>query len=478
MFELYFRDRTGMYIHSCVYEEYKENFTHTNKAKAKAVSMAKSAGRFKVARLKIASEMPDYLTYFTPVTIGDEKYYRVPAWVSSFFPTTEAYLNTSVQFPALANPLRDYQEEAVDKLLENTTWLLHAKTGTGKTYMMLEIARRLQRKTLIVVHNLTQLKQMVDDVETIMGFKPNYISGSPVKKADKPYIRDAITVLNIDSHDKITDYDQFGLIMFDECHKYMQADARRAWVGSLSAEYQYGLTGTPVVNNVDNDVFKLHYGERVLVDFTLLEPEFVREATDFTYEMNSMDDYTAMESDLYDYYPRNGKIINIATKYLKEARKGLIFTKRIEHAKWMKNQLASHLPDTTLIEIMIGETKDTERMEIRERVKNYKWPAIIIGSTEIIGTGFDLPELSFAILTTAEQFVWRIIQYVGRLLRPFPGKPQPIFIDMCDILQPMLDRQATARLKHFKSYFPEAKIIDIGKKPTPAPTKTINALDL
>ena len=60
--------------------------------------------------------------------------------------------------------------------------------------------------------------------------------------------------------------------MFDECHKYMQADARREWIGSLSAEYQYGLTGTPVVNNVDNDVFKIHFGERVLVDFTLLEP--------------------------------------------------------------------------------------------------------------------------------------------------------------------------------------------------------------
>lgn len=121
MIELYFRDRTGMYIHSCVYEEYKEEFTHTNIAKAKAVTMAKRAGRMKYARLRIASEMPDYMTYFTPVMIGDEKYYRVPAGISSFFPTTEAYLNTSVRFPALANPLRDYQTEAVDALLKNTT---------------------------------------------------------------------------------------------------------------------------------------------------------------------------------------------------------------------------------------------------------------------------------------------------------------------------------------------------------------------
>ena len=343
----------------------------------------------------------------------------------------------------------------------------------------MEMARRLERKTLIVVHNLTQLKQMVADVEAIMGFKPNYISGSPVKKADKPFIRDVITVLNIDSHDKIKDYDQFWLIMFDECHKYMQADARREWIGSLSAEYQYGLTGTPVVNNVDNDVFKIHFGERVLVDFTLLEPKFIRETSDFTYSMSSMDDYTSMESDLYDYAPRNQKIISLALNYLDQARKGLIFTKRIEHAKWMKYELMKRCPDWVLVEMMIGETNDTERMEIRDRVKAHVGPAIIIGSTEIIGTGFDLPELSFAILTTAEQFVWRIVQYVGRLLRPLPGKPQPVFIDMCDILQPMLDRQATSRLKHFKEYFPDAEIVDIGKKNAHIPTKkSINALDL
>ena len=43
----------------------------------------------------------------------------------------------------------------------------------------------------------------------------------------------------------------------------------------------------------------------------------------------------------------------------------------------------------------------------------------------------------------------------------------------------MLDRQATSRLKHFKSYFPDAEIVDIGKKNAHTPTKkTINALDL
>lgn len=86
---------------------------------------------------------------------------------------------------------------------------MHAKTGTGKTYMMLEIARRLQRRTLIVVHNLTQLEQMVDDVIDILGFRPLAISGKKLTKTQLAESKQIITVLNIDSRDKIKDYTEF-----------------------------------------------------------------------------------------------------------------------------------------------------------------------------------------------------------------------------------------------------------------------------
>lgn len=68
-----------------------------------------------------------------------------------------------------------------------------------------------------------------------------------------------ITVLNIDSRDKVTNIESFGLIIFDEADRYLQADARREWVGSLSPEYMYALTGTVTLNDVHNGVFKIYY---------------------------------------------------------------------------------------------------------------------------------------------------------------------------------------------------------------------------
>ena len=50
----------------------------------------------------------------------------------------------------------------------NNYGLLHASTGTGKTVMICDIARRIRRKTLIVVDALSRMTQMVDDIEKIL----------------------------------------------------------------------------------------------------------------------------------------------------------------------------------------------------------------------------------------------------------------------------------------------------------------------
>jgi superfamily II DNA or RNA helicase len=46
--------------------------------------------------------------------------------------------------------------------------LLHASTGTGKTLMICEAARRCARKTLIVCDSLSRMTQMIADIEKIL----------------------------------------------------------------------------------------------------------------------------------------------------------------------------------------------------------------------------------------------------------------------------------------------------------------------
>ena len=104
--------------------------------------------------------------------------------------------------------------------------------------------------------------------------------------------------------------------------------------------------------------------------------------------------------------------------------------------------------------MLLGEIKDSEREKIREEVKAYRGSCVIIGSVKIIGRGFDVPELSLAILTTAEKFNSNIAQYLGRIIRDFPGKPKPKFIDMVDVNCFPLYAQAKSRKATFQKAFP------------------------
>lgn len=104
--------------------------------------------------------------------------------------------------------------------------------------------------------------------------------------------------------------------------------------------------------------------------------------------------------------------------------------------------------------LLIGEVKDADRERIREEVKAYRGECVIIGSVKIIGRGFDVPELSLAILTTAEKFNSNIAQYLGRIIRDYPGKPKPKFIDMVDRLCFPLFTQSKSRVATFHKAFP------------------------
>lgn len=78
---------------------------------------------------------------------------------------------------------------------------------------------------------------------------------------DKDYKKsintDVIAVTTIQSAEKV-DLSQFSLVILDEVHTMLGSDKRREWVGSIKAPYMYGLTGTPIINDMDNRVFNIY----------------------------------------------------------------------------------------------------------------------------------------------------------------------------------------------------------------------------
>jgi len=66
--------------------------------------------------------------------------------------------------------------------------------------------------------------------------------------------------------------------------------------------------------------------------------------------------------------------------------------------------------------------------------------AILVATSSYLGEGFDCPALDTVFLAFPIRFKGSIVQFVGRILRPTPGKTRVIVHDYLDSSMPVLAR--------------------------------------
>ena len=403
-----------------------------------------------------AKKMSDTIKCYS-TSVDMPLYIKVPAGLRSYptIPFHTEYDNQVVEHPILLRQSYDYQSSAVWDLLKANTWLLHASTGSGKTQMVCDIIWRLKRTSLIVVQNLTQMQQMVEDIKGILWITPTQVSWKKYSKREQESWHPNITVCSIDSRDKVRTKD-YGLILLDEADCYLGSDDRREWVGNLSPEYLYALTGTVKINHVEDKVFPIYYGKTTRLALIHETPTYRQVYSDFEYYLDDIKDFHELKEAMYTGEKRNKLIVDTVMANI-SGRKGIVFCEYIEHAKTIASVLESK---GLKVFLLIWEVSKDERERIRQAAKDYEWEVVLVGSVKILGRWFDLPELSLAVLTTSEKFTSNIEQYIGRIVRKYDGKPSPIFIDIVDHLTPILNSQAISRARTYKRAFPDGKVIN------------------
>jgi hypothetical protein len=148
---------------------------------------------------------------------------------------------------------REYQVATVRKALKEKRGIIAAATGAGKTVMMKAIVQALNLKTIVMVPTaalLTQthrsFKASDFDVGMVGGGHADFDKPVVVATAQSLYARLA---REGDLAEKLS---EFGLFFFDECH---QAQAETYWdvIMECEAPYRFGLSGTPLRNDIRKD---------------------------------------------------------------------------------------------------------------------------------------------------------------------------------------------------------------------------------
>jgi superfamily II DNA or RNA helicase len=343
--------------------------------------------------------------------------------------------------------LRPYQQQAVQDILQRSFGVLEAGTGSGKTVMALNVIARRRQPTIIIVHSRELQYQWMERIDSFLGIRAGQAGGGRFDPR-------SITVAIVNTVRKRLQElsPNFGQIIVDECHR-VPATLFTDVVTGFDAFYMLGLSATAFRR--EDGMTKLIYtymGDRVhAVDGRILaesgaviRPDFVQHETTFSYGYRG--EYAKLIKALAKNDERNSRIAADITAMILKGHSGtvLVVSDRVAHCEVLSDKLQDSGIET---ELLTGRTSPDQRSRIVSCVQKGT-VQVLLSTLQLIGEGFDCPGLSTLVLATPIKFEGRLLQVVGRVMRPAEGK-KALVIDYVDVKIPVLRRSATARTEMF-----------------------------
>ncbi len=350
--------------------------------------------------------------------------------------------------------LRPFQQKAVDEMLAKDFGTLSSATGSGKTIMALYMVARRRQPALIVVHTKDLASQWTERIETFLGIPAPKVG---LIGSGKKELGDKITVALVQSLYKCVEEiaDQIGFLVVDECHRCPSRIFTEAVTG-FDARYMLGLSATPWrrdklsklifwhLGDVHHEVDKAHLVETGDV----LPAEVIVRETNFKPYYDPVNEYSKMLSELTADTDRNVLIASdVAQETLNCGGICLVLSDRKAHCENLQSLLKYRFKIDS--ELLTGDLNLSERQKVIERLNQNKVD-VVIATGQLIGEGFDCKNLSTLFLATPISFSGRVLQYLGRVLRPAPGKKMARVFDYIDIHVETLTKAAQSRQRVYR----------------------------
>lgn len=377
----------------------------------------------------------------------------------------------------ISSKLRDYQKDIIEKILFYKRLIVKSPTGSGKSWLIAETCRLINKKIIILVPFIDLSSQIKKSVESYLGEEVGYIGNSI-------NIIRRVTVAIPNSIVKVKEIDAEVLIC-DEVHTMGNSTGLKIISKFSKLQYSIGFSATPKISD-----FRIIEGITGPIRVDITEKDMMKEnyilSPDiyFVKYKNPLISYRlananlnkawtnkerSLYSRLYDEVIvkskyRNECIVQITSDYLKKNSNGvvLILVKRVGSSAKISHALGiQKLLELNNINfpILQGSTKSKVRNDLLNKLRNEEIRGLI-ASDKIIGCGIDILNVSCIILASGGAQEKDFIQMVGRSLRLDSFNRNPEVWDFIDEVNILKDH-SRKRQGYAKSIYGSYKIVDM-----------------
>jgi superfamily II DNA or RNA helicase len=371
--------------------------------------------------------------------------------------------------------LREYQSEALAALAEGWSagercLAVQLPTGMGKTVIFAHLARDEVRnggRVLVLVHRDELVRQALDKLHGVAPDMRLGVMKAERNESDADVVVGSVQTLGRKGSRKLADLptDHFSVIIVDEAH-HAVADSYQRILNHFPLTYVAGFSAT--LERMDSkglgDVWQRVVSEKSII--WGIRKGYLANVRGKAVHVTDLDlgedvktsggDY--QEGSLGEALIAAGAPEVVAGAYLEEARaedgsllQGVAFWPTVDAA----HEGARAMAEVGIkAEVITGTTPLSERSEIYARVA--AGTTTVLSNCMVLTEGFDMPQLSCAVIARPTTSRSLYVQMVGRVLRTWPGKREALVLDVAGVssrlrLASLADLSKTKEIKEGES---------------------------
>jgi superfamily II DNA or RNA helicase len=359
--------------------------------------------------------------------------------------------------------------EAKALLLNGVSFLLEASTGFGKGAMAMELIASVGKKTLVVVTKEDIKDQWIDNIEKILGLSMGkgigLIQGDICNTTNAGIVIAFVQSISKEQRYPESVFKDFGLMCHDEIH-HIAADVFSQSCFRVPAKLRLGLSATADRKDGRMEVLYAHIGPvlvrskqlplipRVIIQRSPWEIPYVnrknkRGLFQLVQLPHSAGKCGHILKLIINHYRRNQMIAQFAYSAYKKGRILLIQSEYKDHLEILFHMIAAIGVPTGDMGYYIGGLTTKER----EYVKGKR---ILLCTYAMTADATDIPWADTLIMATPRSDVRQV---VGRILREFEGKKDPVVFDIVDASSSVFLAYSRNRKKWYESIGAELNLI-------------------